>query len=99
MESDAAGAMYVLTYDSTECVLNKLVPSGPGASTTAYSYPIGPASCNAMVVTPGGDVFVGRTSFTNDTYVQMFSDAAGFPQSTRLVNLWHMSNVQKLRVD
>src|SRR6185436_3667795 len=53
MDTDAAGAVYVLSYDGIECVLSKLAPNGP-LWVNAYSYPIGPASCNAMAVAPNG---------------------------------------------
>jgi len=99
IESNAAGAVYILSYDGSGCVLSKLAPNGPGAWLNSYSYPLGPASCDAMAVAPTGEVFVGRTGLSNETYVQTFSDTAGFPQSIRLVNLWHMSGVRKLRVD
>jgi len=99
MEVAPTGAAYVLMYAGTECQLAKLVPTGTNGWLNAYMYPLGPASCDAMSIAANGDVLVGRKGLLNETYVQVFSDAAGFPESTRIINVPHLARVAKLRVD
>src|SRR6185295_12788450 len=68
VETGTSGAVHVLSYDGSGCVLTKLIPDGVGAWSNLYSYPLGPASCDAMAVAPTGDVLIGRTDFSNNTY-------------------------------